>query len=264
MATDKYTKYIGDENSIKWAQASRYIYLNKILKINKLIHAIDIGDFNLSKFLVLEYKYNVDVKDNHIPAIFLSLSKNVEIFKLLLLNNANLCPKIDGDTILIKIVRKNDLELLEFVLEHRRADIDIDFQDANGNTAFMIACKNNFTEIAEILIENGAEIDIKNKDKNTALMISCEKGYIEITNMLLERANLTCVNNIGDTALHRASRFQNIEIIQLLMKAMSIETIQHKNIFDKTALEVWNIIEININPEIEKLDIFKDLLKREN
>uniref|UniRef100_A0A6C0B378 Uncharacterized protein n=1 Tax=viral metagenome TaxID=1070528 RepID=A0A6C0B378_9ZZZZ len=139
--------------------------------------------------------------------------------------------------------------LLEEDIDHL---IDINRQDDEGNTALNFASHNGFTEIANLLIENGADLNMSNK-KNTlfplaaaiyferrdiakmlisaeginvnaqlargssALHLACQKGYIDIVELLLNKgANVNIRNRSGETPLQTAIDYENKDIIELL------------------------------------------------
>jgi len=49
-----------------------------------------------------------------------------------------------------------------------------------------LAAYNGNKEIVEILISGGADVNVKNNDGKTPLTIAGEEGYTEIVNLLLE------------------------------------------------------------------------------
>ncbi len=51
-----------------------------------------------------------------------------------------------------------------------------------------MACHSGRTEIAKLLIENGADLNKQNHDGNTALIWACKKGHTEICKALLSHA----------------------------------------------------------------------------
>ena len=73
------------------------------------------------------------------------------------------------------ILDKN-LELADILIDE---GANLDLQDDNGWTALMYACENHFNVIVDKLILKGANIDILNKRKTNALMISCKHNNLE-------------------------------------------------------------------------------------
>jgi len=53
-------------------------------------------------------------------------------------------------------------------------------------TALMYAAAGGYTEIVEMLIDNGTVVNLKADNGSTASMIAIEKGYTEIVNILKE------------------------------------------------------------------------------
>lgn len=145
--------------------------------------------------------------------------------------------------------------LLEEDVDHL---IDINRQDDEGNTALNFASHNGFAEIANLLIENGADLNMSNK-KNTlfplaaaiyferrdiakmlisaeginvnaqlargtsALHLACQKGYKDIVELLLANgANVNIRNRSGETPLQTAINYENEDIIELLQSRGAI------------------------------------------
>ncbi|MBL7472022.1 ankyrin repeat domain-containing protein [Robertkochia sediminum] len=93
---------------------------------------------------------------------------------------------------------------LEAVRQHIVAGTNIDERDAlSGSTPLITAASFNKKEIAEALIDAGADLEVKNND--------------------------------GATALHTAAFFCRVEIVQLLMDAGA--NLQAKNAFGATPRE---------------------------
>lgn len=83
---------------------------------------------------------------------------------------------------------------------------DINYQDeSSGSTALMLSCQYNFIEMAEFLVEHGADLNVQSKNGQTALMASARTSE-ELFNLLLSKgADLTILANDGTTALTQAS-----------------------------------------------------------
>lgn len=97
--------------------------------------------------------------------------------------------------------------------------VDIDFQNESGATALMNASTQGHTDIAELLINEGACLDIQNNSGGTALIRASRYGHIDIVKMLLERgAKLDFQCKSGSTALIAASYKNHINVCSVLMK----------------------------------------------
>lgn len=61
--------------------------------------------------------------------------------------------------------------------------LKIDNRDIYGNTALHLACEEDRTDEAKLLIEHGASLDVRNLDKNTPLDL-CSRTLLKIITSL--------------------------------------------------------------------------------
>jgi len=85
---------------------------------------------------------------------------------------------------LLNAIRIDRFHLVKNILTN--IDIDVDFQDINGNTALMIAAGQGFSDIAYLLLERGANKDIKNYNNETAYDLSLIKKQKDTAALLLD------------------------------------------------------------------------------
>ena len=111
---------------------------------------------------------------------------------------------------------KNAEEIKELVI--KGADVNA---KKHGWTALMRACYKGYKDIAELLIENGADVNEKdNRDGKTALMWVSLVGHKEIAELLIENgADVNTKDKDGQTALMWASQKCHKEVVELLAKA---------------------------------------------
>ena len=62
--------------------------------------------------------------------------------------------------------------------------------DQNGNTLLYLAAENGEKEIAELLIEKGADVNKENKAGSTPLHLAAENGKKEIAELLVRKMRL--------------------------------------------------------------------------
>lgn len=75
---------------------------------------------------------------------------------------------------LFDCIKKGDLEtLLRFLPE-----INVNYQDENGNTPLHLATTNGHKKLVEELINHGANVNAKNLDGETALFGAARGGII--------------------------------------------------------------------------------------
>ena len=83
--------------------------------------------------------------------------------------------------------------------------------------------------------------DVNSKDdvySSTGLMWAVERQRNSIVRLLLEQpaVDLNCTNSCGETALHSAVEFGNIEAVQLLLADPRLTTANLNNNYDETAV----------------------------
>lgn len=106
--------------------------------------------------------------------------------------------------------------------EYFQSPLDVDQQDADGNTALLYAVNNNQIEAASILLDNGANPNLANKGGATPLAYALQHGNGELATMLIEAgAELDLPElspkEIGIEAGHQAlvNELENIPSIDL-------------------------------------------------
>jgi ankyrin repeat protein len=77
------------------------------------------------------------------------------------------------------------------------AGAKVDERNINGNTALLIATKNNNLEISKLLIDKGAKVDEKNKFDDTPLLWATRNNNTEIIELIesIEKKNGVVVFN---------------------------------------------------------------------
>ncbi|WP_430965359.1 ankyrin repeat domain-containing protein [Spongiimicrobium sp. 2-473A-2-J] len=91
---------------------------------------------------------------------------------------------------------------LEAVKQHIEAGTDINKKDAmSGSTPLVTAASFGKNEIAQVLIDAGADLNPKNNDGSTALHAAAFFCRVEIVQMLMDaKADKSPQNNFGATA----------------------------------------------------------------
>ena len=127
--------------------------------------AIRIGNVNIAKLLINK---GVDInqlpKDNYTgykgksALAYSVIKKNVDIVKLLLLNNADIT--IDKEPILYTALIYYEYRIVKLLLD---AGVDIDVRDGWGDTPLTKACKEGYTDAVKLLIEYGADVNYADK-----------------------------------------------------------------------------------------------------
>ena len=107
---------------------------------------------------------------------------------------------------------------IEAVKQHLADGTDIELKCTGcGSTALGHAAKHGHNEIAELLIENGADVSAKSLKGLTPLHYAAANGHKEIAGLLIEKgADVKAKDEGGKTPLDVAIQFKELEIINLL------------------------------------------------
>jgi ankyrin repeat protein len=98
---------------------------------------------------------------------------------------------------------------------------DVNIQGENGGVALIWASVNGHREVAELLIQNGANVNRQEPTGQgyTPLLLACKTGKKEIVELLLANgAEINVKDNEGSTALDIARQREHTEIVELLKK----------------------------------------------
>jgi len=95
---------------------------------------------------------------------------------------------------------------------------DVNAKDIRDNTALHRASMHGHTDVAEILLEAGANVNAKDDIRGkTALHCAARNRHMDVARLLLEAgADVNARDGNGWTALHRASVNGHTEIANLL------------------------------------------------
>jgi len=128
----------------------------------------------------------------------------------------------DFDEVLLLAAYNKDLKMVQWAIN---MGANVNAQDSEERTALIRACDYiGSTEIAKILIENGAELNIKGKYSDTPLGYAAMYGHLELVRLLLDSgADVNMKGGYGRTPLHYASTPSDwsedyLEIVKLLLE----------------------------------------------
>lgn len=100
-------------------------------------------------------------------------------------------------------------------------------------------------QILEILIRKGALLNEKNKDFLTALHIAADNSYYEIMDLLLRHgAKVNAIDGLGQSALHRCAREDNIQACRLLLSYSIDSAIVSLQGYTAAQLATENVLKI--------------------
>lgn len=94
---------------------------------------------------------------------------------------------------------------------------DVNNKDAAGVTALHYAARNGHLEVAQFLLEKGADANVKALGM-TALMGAAQNGRLETARLLVEHgADVNAVASLGMTALMIAANEGDVRVVKLLI-----------------------------------------------
>ncbi|MEK7434682.1 MAG: ankyrin repeat domain-containing protein, partial [Cyanobacteriota bacterium] len=223
---------------------SKGIKVNQIITFSKefkeitpLMWASKKGNNEMVKFL-LSKGANVNDKDFFGKTSLMIASENgyKSIVETLINNNADLNSKIvesfefkdisdfyeygvGAPGVISNMPISRSPTMLEILYDKKKAKkFDEKFKINYGYTALMFALDKKNTEIAELLINKGADINEKDFFGNTVLMIASEKGEKKIVQLLINKGvNVNEKNKDDYNSLILASKYGHEEIIELLL-----------------------------------------------
>lgn len=125
---------------------------------------------------------------------------------------------------LIRAVWDNDVARVQALLV---AGTDINVRDdENGRTALMTAVRTGNVDIMNILLAGGADATLCDNENQTALMFGADfdddavaLGMIQRLFMVGADATINTQDDVGMTALMRATAHRNFAVVQLLLAA---------------------------------------------
>lgn len=92
----------------------------------------------------------------------------------------------DAQTLLIVAVNDGAIDAVRFLLNQ---DVDIQYQDRNGQSALMYAAIAGHHDIVALLLKAGAEINLCNRFGQNALMLASSLGRLQVVQLLLKHCS---------------------------------------------------------------------------
>uniref|UniRef100_A0ABD2X5A0 Uncharacterized protein n=1 Tax=Trichogramma kaykai TaxID=54128 RepID=A0ABD2X5A0_9HYME len=182
----------------------------------------------------IRQKLHIDAQNNagNTPLHLAVKNKNYITVEFLLRRDAN--PNLanaEGLTPMHIICETDcDHELAEMIFEisnNKYQPVHVNDQDLNGNTPLHVAAYFRQPLVTEILLRKGANPNMVNYDECTPLHLICKnqnidvdlvKTFIEISKEIQQTVQLDIGDKIGDTPLHLAVKYKNLEVVELLLR----------------------------------------------
>jgi ankyrin repeat protein len=137
------------------------------------------------------------------------------------------------------------INILSLLLDH---GADVDVRNKTGETPLLRASWTGKREAGWYLIDRGADINAPDERNFTPVFVAF-KGHVESARMLLERgAVIDIKNRSGETPLHQAVRWAEIELVRLFLERGADPNLANR--YDDTPLEMALRFE---EPEIAEL-----------
>lgn len=85
---------------------------------------------------------------------------------------------------------------------------DVNAKDATGQSAYLIAASEGYTDLLDLTLANGADVGSLDSFHGTGLIRAAERGHADIVGRLIQYGvDIDHVNNLGWTALHESLIF---------------------------------------------------------
>lgn len=148
-----------------------------------------------------------------------------ELFRAVILGNTKRINKLlsmgtekvpileyEGKTLLMLAAEKNDLSLLQRLLENENV---VDTADSKGKTSLMYAIEANNDRITRVLINSGADIGAVDKNQKSVLMYALEKGnkMSYIIHNMIDSSNANECDSMGVSTLMYACMGGDIDVV---------------------------------------------------
>ncbi len=122
----------------------------------------------------------------------------------------------DGNTALIVASRQNSIELVRLLL---RRGANVQARGHRQYTALLMASKSGHVDIVRLLLDNGAEVTEETKHGANVLILASWMGHIDVVNALIARPDIDVNKNDspGRTALMAACMKGHADVVIALL-----------------------------------------------
>jgi ankyrin repeat protein len=139
----------------------------------------------------------------------------------------------DRNTPLICAIKENKTNCVAHLLEHGASVND---QDCFGDTAILIAVKNQNITAIQSLLEYKADVKIYNKNRDTPLTWAAYKKDSYLVDLIIKQSDINHKNIWGNTALIIAAMQGSIAVARKLLIANANVVVRNEK--DETAADV--------------------------
>ena len=185
---------------------------------------------------------------------------DLEQIKLLINNNMDINQfDKDGYTPLYIACMFGYLEIVRLLLDHGAS---INKCTEHGYTSLYIACCNGEVEIIKLLLDHGIDVNQYTTGGCTPLYTQCINRNLEITRLLIDHgADINIKHGIGFTALDKAMKYENSQMVSLLQKVMKQWSLSRHHLAPrKKRLQIKTIFMLSIRRNNLFSQLPKDML----
>ncbi len=185
---------------------------------------------------LIEYNADINAKNREgkTALMYAAMNGSVNIARLLIKNRADVnVVDTEGCTPLIysAIRGNNQLTMMQLLREN---EADVNRANHEGRTPLMYVAERpdhlNNKLAAQFLIDNGAIIDTADNNGDTALIIAARNDNQAIADILIKGGTIEAANNQGETPLISAAMAGNAEMIELLLeKGANVNAVNEVN-----------------------------------
>ena len=134
----------------------------------------------------------------------------------------------EGDTCLTLAAYFGHTETVRYLVS--LPEVDVNHSEEDNLTALHFAAQENHPQVAEVLIDAGADIEAKDEEGSSPLHRACREGALDAVKLLVKAGARVCVTeNIGDTCLMYAVYWGHTETVRALLCMPEVDVNQSNN-----------------------------------
>lgn len=205
----------------------------------------------------LRDKQLINIKDNagNIPLHLACKSANLKIVEYLIKNKSLIdIANVEEMKPFFYVCEHGFITAAKYLLHHSAKWIKVNekYRTKNKRSVLHVVCKNGYTSLAVLLLDNNAEVDVKDADGCTPLHLACHKGNSgTVTALLNYKANVNSIDSFGKTSVYLACSQNHKKVLQLLLDRKAVVN-QKTNI---------GMTPLSISCKNENIDIVNMLLQ---